>query len=90
MTILNAYTKKVWKPIECTTYIATSIGSMMAAGSLIYTYIYIYIYTHNRSSSTKDKKMVIYAALLNTQRYKVKSKVEQSRERSSALPYTSV
>ena len=38
------------------------------------------------------KKMVLNASLLNTQQYKVglKSKVEQSRERSSALPYTVV
>ena len=38
------------------------------------------------------QKMVLDAALLNTQHYKVrfKSKVEQSREWSSALPYTSV
>ena len=37
-----------------------------------------------RSSHTRD--------LLNTQKYKarIKGKVEQSRERSSALPYTSV
>ena len=36
--------------------------------------------------------MVLDATLLNTQHYKVriKSKVEQSRERSSALPYTLV
>ena len=36
--------------------------------------------------------MVLDTALLNTQHYKVMimSKVEQSRERSSALPYTSV
>ena len=40
----------------------------------------------------KTQKMVLDAALLNTQYYKVgiKGKVEQSRERSSALPYTSV
>ena len=40
----------------------------------------------------KTQKMVLDAALLNTQQYKVriKSKVEQSRERSSALLYTSV
>ena len=40
----------------------------------------------------KTLKMVFDAALLNTQCYKVriKGKVEQSRERSSALPYTSV
>ena len=40
----------------------------------------------------KTQKMVPDAALLNTQHYKVriKSKVEQSREWSSALPYTLV
>ena len=40
----------------------------------------------------KTQKMVLDATLLNTQQYKVgmKSKVEQSRERSSALLYTSV
>ena len=40
----------------------------------------------------KTQKMVIDAALLSTQHYKVrtKGKVEQSRERSGALPYTSV
>ncbi len=40
----------------------------------------------------KTHKMVIDAALLSTQHYKVriKGKVEQSRERRSALPYTSV
>ena len=38
----------------------------------------------------KTLKMVLDATLLNTQHYKVriKGKVEQSRERSSALPYT--
>ena len=40
----------------------------------------------------KTHKMVLDAALLNTQHYKVriKGKVEQSREWSSALPDTSV
>ena len=40
----------------------------------------------------KTLKMVLDTSLLNTQHYKVciKSKVEQSRERSSALSYTSV
>ena len=40
----------------------------------------------------KTKKIVLDATLLNTQHYKVriKGKLEQSRERSSALPYTSV
>ena len=37
-------------------------------------------------------KMVLYTSLLNTQQYKVciKGKVEQSRERSSALIYICV
>ena len=41
---------------------------------------------------TKTLKMVLDTSLFNTQQYKVriKGKVEQSRERSSALPYTSV
>ena len=40
----------------------------------------------------KTLKTVLDTSLLNTQQYKVriKRKVEQSRERSSALPYTSV
>ena len=40
----------------------------------------------------KTLKMVLDTSLLNTQLYKVriKGKVEKSRERSSALPYTSV
>ena len=40
----------------------------------------------------KTFKMVLDTSLLNTQQYKVhiKGKVEQSRERSSALPYTLV
>ena len=40
----------------------------------------------------KTKKMVLDAILLNTQHYKVwiKGKVDQSRERISALPYTLV
>ena len=38
----------------------------------------------------KTQKMVLDASLLNTQPYKVriKDKVEQSKERSCALPYT--
>ena len=38
------------------------------------------------------KKMVLDAALLNTQHYKVriKGKVKQSREMNNSLPYTSV
>ena len=40
----------------------------------------------------KTWKIVLDTSLLNTQEYKVriKGKVEQSRERSCALPYTSV
>ena len=40
----------------------------------------------------KAQKMVLDAALLSTHHYKVriKGKVEQSRERSCALPYTMV
>ena len=40
----------------------------------------------------KTLKMVLDTSLLNTQQYKVriKGKVEQSRERSSALPYISL
>ena len=40
----------------------------------------------------KTKKMVLDAALLNTQHYEVriKGKVEQSREWSSTFPYTLV
>ena len=45
-----------------------------------------------RSSHTKTQKVVLDTSLLNTQHYKVrfKGKVEQSREKSSALPNTSV
>ena len=41
---------------------------------------------------TKTLKMVLDTSLLNTQQYKVriKGKVEQFRERSRALSYTSV
>ena len=40
----------------------------------------------------KTQKMACDASLLNTQQYKIgiKDKVEKSRERSRALPYTSV
>ena len=44
------------------------------------------------SNHSKDSKLVLDAALLNTQYYKVriKDKVEKSKEWSCALPYTSV
>ena len=40
----------------------------------------------------KTQKMILDASLLNTQLYKVgiKGRVEQSREKSSTLPYTLV
>ncbi len=40
----------------------------------------------------KTLKIVLDTSLLNTQHYKIriKGKVEQFREKSSALPYTSV
>ena len=40
----------------------------------------------------KTPKMVLNVSLLNTQHYmvRIKGKIEQSRERSSTLPYTSV
>ena len=43
-------------------------------------------------SRVKDSKMVLDAVLLSTQHYKVriKGKMEQSREWSSALSYTSL
>ena len=72
----------------------------------IYVYIYIYIYICIRVFANgpgdlgsipgrvipKTLKMELDTTLLNTQHYKVrfKGKVEQSREWSSALPYTLV
>ena len=74
----------------------------------LYIYIYIYIYVglmgrvfangqEDRDSIPgriipKTQKMVLDAALLNTQHYKVriKGKVEKSKERSWALLYISV
>ena len=46
----------------------------------------------SKSCHTKGSKMVLDTFLHNTQHYKVrmKGKVEQSRKRSSDLPYTSV
>ena len=40
----------------------------------------------------KTQKMVLNTSLLNTQHYKIRiqGKVDQSQERNSALPYTSV
>ena len=55
-------------------------------------YNYINKVTYSQVKSYQGLKMVLDAALLNTQCYKVriKGKVEQFREWSSALPNTSV
>ena len=52
----------------------------------------IYWHPHWRTLMLKNLKMVLNTSLLNTQQYKVriKGKVEQPWERSSALPYTCV
>ena len=46
----------------------------------------------SHTKTQKNQKMVLDAALLNTLHYKVciKGKMEQSKDRSCALPYTSV
>ena len=71
----------------------------------MYVYMYIYIYMYILFANgpgdlgsipgrviPKTLKMELDTTLLNTQHYKVrfKGKVEQSREWSSALPYTLV
>ena len=64
----------------------------------VYLYISMYIYVLGDWGSIpgqvipKTQKMILDAALLNTQHYKVsiKGKVEQSREWSVILPYTSL
>ena len=50
------------------------------------------VFTNGLGDSYQTQKIVLDAPLLNTQYYKVsiKGKVEQSREWSSTLPYTSV
>ena len=45
--ILNAYTKTVWKPIECTTYIYN-----------IYIYIYIYIYLNTQRERERERERI--------------------------------
>ena len=46
MTILNACTKKLWKPIECMMYIHTHPCIPMYIYTHTYIYIYRYIHTH--------------------------------------------
>ena len=49
-------------------------------------------WVQSQVASYQTLKMVLDTSLLNTQQYmvRIKGNVEQSRERSSALPYTSV
>ena len=63
----------------------------------IYVGIMVRVFANGRETGVQSLvesyqrlKMVLEATLLNTQNYKVriKGKVEQSRERCSALPYT--
>ena len=65
----------------------------------MYIYIYIYIYGLVRGWGSipgrvipKTQTLVLNAALLNIQHYKllIKFNLEQYRERSNALPYTSI
>ena len=53
---------------------------------------YLKLYNCVKMIRPKTLKMVLDTSLLSTQQYKVhiKGKVEQSRGKSSALPYTSV
>ena len=81
---------------------ATKNGLALHMNSLNenHSYIYICVFPNGPGDLStipdhvipKTLKMVLDASLLNTQQYKVriKGKVELSRERSSALPYTSV
>ena len=83
--------------------IAIYMNMRNVQGMFIYIYIYIYIYNRDIGPAVrvfangpgvipKTLKMELDTTLLNTQHYKVrfKGKVEQSREWSSALPYTLV
>ena len=75
------------------TYTDTDKIMHTKTGTFIHTHIHIHSHTHSIFRVIpKTQKMVLDASLLNTQHYKVriKGKVEQSRERSSALPYTLV
>ena len=65
---------------------ACSTGSQ--ASHAVYIYIHIYMGSIPGRVIPKTLKMVLDTSLLNTHQYKVRieGKVEQSRERSSALP----
>ena len=83
--------------IHIYTYIYIHIYIYIHVYLYAYIYVYIYICIWDRGSIPgrvlpMTQKMLLDAALLSTQHYKVwiKGKVEQSRKRSSALPHTSV
>ena len=73
------------------------VGALHISGRNFRKKLYFYIDVKHQGSIPgcvipKTLKMVLDTSLLNTQQYKVRieGKVEQSREESSALPYTSV
>ena len=76
----------------------TKLVTFVALYQIKFNWVYILSIWPERPGSIpscvipKTQKMVLDTSLLNTQHYKVgiKGKVEQSRERNSALPYTSV
>ena len=65
---------------------------MFANGQGDWGSIPVWSHTKDLKKKKKKKKKVLDASLLNTQHYKerIKGKVQQSRERSSALHYTLV
>ena len=97
---LNSFIPKIKASISSLTAVTTETQRVHEF-SYMYIYIYIYISLISRVFANdpgdrcsipgrvipKTKKMVFDAALLNTQNYKVgiKGKVEQSREKISAL-----
>ena len=82
-------------------YLSVSVTIYLSIYLYKQIYIYIFFFFFNGPGDlgsilgrvkSKIKKMVLDASLPNTQHYKArfKGKVEQSRERSSALPYALV
>ena len=61
-------------------------------GKLYYDQIIIVLFTVALNGNYPESSVVLDTSLLNTQHYKVgiKGKVQKSRERSRAMPYTSV
>ena len=82
---INKFTKRELEPYNFPFSITDSLAKWLECSPV------------DRSSNPgrvipKTQKMVLDAVLLNTQHYKVRinGRVKQSRERSCALPYTSV